>query len=202
MFRLHQQLHLINSWLTAPTRMTCLVLIANGTDEIEAVIAINMLRRAGVDVTIAGDGDMVTCSKGVRIVPDIAIDDIAEDDEFDYIVLPGGRQGVENFVSNDAIRQIVARHRKAKKPLAAICSAPVALHEFGLLRGGARITSHPSREPELNVYNYSHDRVVEDNGIITSRGAGTSFEFAMEIIRKHVDEAAARRIATDIVLYE
>ena len=73
--------------------MTCLIPIANGSEEMEAVILIDMLRRAGVDVTVAGDGDMVTCSRGVRIVPDIALDDLADDDEFDLIVLPGGDQG-------------------------------------------------------------------------------------------------------------
>ncbi|MCO6466700.1 MAG: DJ-1/PfpI family protein [Bradyrhizobiaceae bacterium] len=182
--------------------MHCLVPIANGSEEMEAVIVIDMLRRAGVDVTVAGDGDMVTCSRGIRIVPDIAIDDIADDDEFDIIVLPGGSQGVQNFIENDALRQILARHRTRRKPLGAICAAPLVLHEYGLLRGDAKITSHPSCETELSPYNYSTDRVVEDMGIITSRGAGTAFEFALELIRRFVDEATARRVSTDIVLYE
>ncbi len=182
--------------------MTCLIPIANGTEEMEAVIIVDMLRRAGVDVTIAGDGDMVTCSRGLRIVPDLAIDDIADDDDFDLVVIPGGSQGVENLMENDALRHILARHRAAKKPLGAICAAPVLLHEFGLLRGGAGVTSHPSSADVLKEYSYSTDRVVEDAGIITSRGAGTAFEFALAIIRRYVGEATARRVATDIVLYE
>ena len=71
--------------------MAVLVPIANGTEEMEATIIIDMLRRAGVDVLVAGDGDMVTCSRGIRIIPDTNIDDISDDDEFDAIVLPGGR---------------------------------------------------------------------------------------------------------------
>lgn len=182
--------------------MTCLVPIANGTEEMEAVIIIDMLRRAGVDVTVAGDGDMVTCSRGVRIVPDIAIDDLADDDDFDLIILPGGDQGIENFLDNEALRQLIIRHRVAKRTIAAICAAPVILHELGLLRGNTVITSHPSRADDLKDYQYSTERVVEHDGIITSRGAGTAFEFTLAIIRRLIDEATARRVATDIVLYE
>lgn len=182
--------------------MTCLIPIANGSEEMEAVILIDMLRRAGVDVTVAGDGDMVTCSRGVRIVPDIALDDLADDDEFDLIVLPGGDQGVENFLDNEALRQMIVRHRTSKRAVGAICAAPVILHELGLLRSNTKITSHPSRAEDLAVYQYSTERVVEHDGIVTSRGAGTAFEFALEIIRRYADEATARRVATDIVLYE
>jgi putative intracellular protease/amidase len=105
-------------------------------------------------------------------------------------------------MENDSLRLILARHRAAKRPLAAICAAPVVLHEFGLLRGGATITSHPDSHDQLKEYAYSKERVVEDNGIITSRGAGTAFEFALEIIRRFVDPVTARKVATDIVLYE
>ncbi len=182
--------------------MTCLIPLANGTEEMEAVIMIDMLRRAGIEVIVAGDGDMVTCSRGVRIVPDMAIDDIADDDEFDLIILPGGRQGVQNFLENEALRTILARHRAARKPLGAICAAPLVLHELELLKSGSMVTSHPSIADELKSYKYSMNRVVEDNGIITSRGAGTALEFSLEIIKRFTDEATARRIATDIVMFE
>lgn len=182
--------------------MSILVPIANGTEEMEAVIIIDMLRRAGLDVVVAGDGDMVTCSRGVRIVPDISIDDINDDDVFDAIILPGGSQGAANFASNNALEHIVIRHRKRKAIIGAICAAPVVLHEYGLLRSSTVITSHPSYADVLARYAYVADRVAEDGSIVTSRGAGTAFEFTLWLIRKLADEATARRVATDIVLYE
>ncbi len=168
----------------------------------EAVIIIDMMRRAGVDVTVAGDGHLITCSKGVRIVPDTAIDDLGEYDDFDIIILPGGRQGVQNFLANESLRQLIVKHRNAKRPLAAICAAPFVLHELELLKSGSKVTSHPTLEHEFTGYNYVTDRVVDENGIITSRGAGTAFEFALAIIKKYVDEGTARWLSTDIVLYE
>lgn len=182
--------------------MTCLIPIANGTEEMEAVIIADMLRRAGVEVTIAGDGDMITCSRGIRIVPDVALYDLADDDEFDLIVLPGGTNGVHAFIQNQVLRHILALHRSHRRPVAALCAAPLVLHEFGLLRAKNKITSHPSVEQDLVDYNYTKERVVEDNGILTSRGAGTAFEFTLEIIRRFVSEGIARNVATDIVLYE
>jgi DJ-1 family protein len=182
--------------------MTVLVPIANGSEEMEAVIVIDMLRRAGVDVTVAGDGDMVTCSRGIRIIPDIAIDDISDDDEYDAIVLPGGGHGVENLISNVSFASILARHAAKRGIIGAICAAPRMLHEMGLLKAGAKITSHPSTEQDLKVYDYRTDRVVTDGRVITSRGAGTAFEFALALIRVLEDDATAMRIASDIVLYE
>ena len=168
----------------------------------EAVIIIDMLRRAGVDVVVAGDGDMVTCSRGIRIIPDISIDEIHDDDHFDAVILPGGSQGVEAFASNSTLAHIVARLRNSKALVGAICAAPAALHEYGLLRSGQIVTGHPSIMNVLAPYTYSLNRVAEDQGIITSRGAGTAFEFALALIKRLVSEEAARRIATDIVLYE
>lgn len=182
--------------------MPILVPIANGTEEMEAVIIIDMLRRAGLDVVVAGDGDMVTCSRGIRIIPDIAIDDIADDDEYSAVILPGGGQGVENFIANHALANIIARHKKMKAVIGAICAAPRVLHEFGMLKANQKVTSHPSVEPDLKAYQYSLERVVNDAGIVTSRGAGTAFEFALELIRLMVDDKTATRVATDIVLYE
>lgn len=182
--------------------MSILVPIANGTEEMEAVIIIDMLRRAGLDVVVAGDGDMVTCSRGIRIVPDISIDDINDDDMYDAIIMPGGSQGASSFASNHALAHIVTRHRSAKRLIGAICAAPVVLHEYGLLRSTNVITSHPTYADMLSPYAYTTERVADDGGIVTSRGAGTAFEFALVLIRKLTDEATARRVATDIVLYE
>lgn len=182
--------------------MKALIPIANGTEEMEAVILIDMLRRAGVDVVVAGDGNVVTCSRGVRIVPDCILEDLSDDENFDAIVLPGGQQGVQNFIENAQLENMLQRHRERKGVIGAICAAPVVLHEFGMLASNAVVTSHPSTAEQLQSYAYTLDRVAKDGRLITSRGAGTAFEFALALIRVLADEKTASRVASDIVLYE
>lgn len=179
-----------------------LVPIANGSEEMEAVIIIDMLRRASIEVVVAGEGDVVVCSRGIRIAPDVRIDDITEDDTFDAIVLPGGSQGVANFASNHSLELILAKHVASKRLVGALCAAPTVLHEFGLIPARAVITSHPSVADELTAYTYTLDRVATDGMLITSRGAGTAFEFSLALIRTLSNSNTAMHIATDIVLYE
>ena len=179
-----------------------LVPISNGTEEMEAVIIIDMLRRAGCDVTVAGDGDVVVCAWGTRILPDMMIDDIADDDVYDAIVLPGGTQGVNHFIANEQLEQIIKRHHATKSLIGAICAAPLVLHDFGLLPDNAVVTSHPGVAETFAPYTYTLERVAADGNIVTSRGAGTAFEFALALIRRLVDEKTSLRLASDIVMYE
>jgi len=179
-----------------------LVPISNGTEEMEAVVIIDMLRRAGCEVTVAGDGDVVVCAWGTRILPDMMIDDIADDDVYDAIVLPGGTQGVNHFIANQHLEHIVKRHHKEGVLVGAICAAPLVLNDFNLLPQNAVVTSHPGVAETFAPYAYTLDRVATDGKIITSRGAGTAFEFALTLIRRLVDEKTSLRIASDIVMYE
>ncbi|NQW29380.1 MAG: DJ-1/PfpI family protein [Ignavibacteria bacterium] len=182
--------------------MRVLVPIANGTEEMEAVIIVDMLRRAGCDVVVAGDGDLITCSRRVRIVPDVTLDDIADDELFEAIVIPGGSRGVTNLTENRSFEEILLRHRKKNGLVGAICAAPMLLHELGFLRAKDVITSHPSVADVLSRYSYTIDRVAVSGSIVTSRGAGTAFEFSLELIKILFDDTTASKVATDIVLYE
>ena len=180
-----------------------LVPISNGTEEMEAVIIIDMLRRAGITVTVAGDGDVIICSRGVKLVPDAILETLTDDDQFDAIVLPGGMQGVESLSANESVVHILERHIASKRLVAAICAAPLLLHDHALIPKGATITSHSAIAGTLqDRYTYTLDRVVEDGTLITSRGAGTAFEFSLALIRRLSSDAVATRVATDIVLYE
>ena len=86
--------------------------------------------------------------------------------------------------------------------IGAICAAQMVLHEFGILPARAVVTSHPSIATVLAPYTYTLDRVASDGRIVTSRGAGTAFEFSLALIRKLTDDTTATRIATDIVMFE
>lgn len=161
---------------------TALVLLAQGNEEIEAVIAIDVMRRGGINVTVAGvDGiDPVRCSRGVVITPDAGLGDIHG--EFDVIVLPGGAEGARRLAEAPAVGEVLRNQEKAERRVAAICAAPVALKEHGVFQGH-RMTSHPSVRAMLEDWaDYSEHSVIEDRNLITSRGPGTAFAFALRIV--------------------
>lgn len=178
--------------------------IAYGTEEMEVVITADILRRAGVLVTIAGESQIITCSRGVKIIPDVLLDDVLEEDEYDAVVLPGGSRGVENLSENPQVEKLVKANFERNALICAICAAPVLLVQFGLLINtpGVRITSHPSIESVLRQTTTAHyvaDNVVSEAGIITSRGAGTAVEFALAIVETLEGRDAAIHIARDIM---
>ncbi|KAI1301712.1 Parkinson disease protein 7 -like protein [Halotydeus destructor] len=180
---------------------TALVIIADGTEEMEAVITIDVLRRGGIEVTVAGleSSNPVKCSHGIVITPDVALADAK--DNFDIVVLPGGLGGSNSFAASDAVKKILEQQEKADRAIGAICAAPIALKSHGIALK-KRITSHPSKAEVMKSgdYVYSEDRVVVDGQLITSRGAGTAFEFALAIVEKLVGKEKVDEISPPMVL--
>jgi protein DJ-1 len=169
-----------------------LVLLATGAEEMEAVISIDVLRRGGIDVTVAGlDGrDPVRCSRGVVITPDMALDDV--DGEFDVLVLPGGAEGAKRLSESGRVGDLLRAQERADRWVAAICAAPIALPSHGVFRGRS-MTSHPSvRSLLVDWGEYSEHPVEADGNLITSRGPGTAFAFALRIVGALTD---AKRMA-------
>jgi 4-methyl-5(b-hydroxyethyl)-thiazole monophosphate biosynthesis len=156
-----------------------LVLLAQGFEEIEAVTVVDVLRRAGVQVTTAATGEKVARgSRGIAVVADAVLSDL-EERRYDLVYLPGGVEGMERLASDPRVGDCLERHRASGGKLAAICAATFALHAHDLLPERARITSHPSVRDDLEMYDYREDRVVIDGDIITSRGPGTAMELAL-----------------------
>jgi 4-methyl-5(b-hydroxyethyl)-thiazole monophosphate biosynthesis len=176
-----------------------LVPLADGVEEMEAVIPIDMFRRAGWEVVSAGmTASVVKASRGVQIVADKQWKDL-DPATFDIIVLPGGAKGSAFLASHDGVLDVVRSFVKAGKIVAAICAAPLALQAAGVLKG-RKATSHPAVASQMNVPEYVEEAVVVDGRIITSRGAGTAFEFALAIIELADGAAKAHSIASEIVL--
>lgn len=182
------------------TDKTALVLLAPGAEEMEVSIIVDVLRRGGVKVTLAGvaGSSAVACSRGLRIVPDVALGDVAG--SFDAVVLPGGAQGAENLGNSP----LVGRHLKTQwqrgRIVAAVCAAPAALlrHEIGL---GQTVTSHPSvADVVRGAYTFSEERVVESGFLITSQGPGTCFEFALRLLRRLRGAEVEREVAAPLIL--
>ncbi len=161
---------------------TALVLLTQGSEEIEAVISIDVLRRGGIDVTVAGvDGaDPIRCSRGVVITPDVALDSVGGD--FDIVVLPGGAEGAQRLAQSAKVGEILRRQEENNRWVGAICAAPIALQAHGVFQN-RQLTSHPSVKAMLEDWGeYSEHPVVADGNLITSRGPGTAFPFALRIV--------------------
>jgi 4-methyl-5(b-hydroxyethyl)-thiazole monophosphate biosynthesis len=181
--------------------ISMLVPLAYGTEELEAVAIVDIARRAGIRVRVAGESENIICSRGIRIAPDCLWQDLDDSDTFDAIVLPGGRVGTDRFIESEEITHLLRRHAAEGALIGAICAAPLVLHYAGVLPPSCALTSHPSVAAELQHYDYRTDRVVESGAIITSRGAGTAVEFALALVRALAGDAIAREVSTSIVAF-
>jgi protein deglycase len=175
---------------------TVLVLLAEGFEEIEVFTPVDLLRRAGADVTIASlvDHRHVTGRNGITVHADAALSEIGEH-LFDLLFLPGG-PGVKNLRADPRVGFVVGRHAAAGKWLAAICAAPTVLNAAGLL-DGRRYTAHFSVAGELPAI-LADQRVVADGNILTSRGAGTALDFGLLLVEKLMSADKASEVARSI----
>lgn len=161
--------------------LCALILLADGFEEIEALTPVDILRRAGVAVTTAGlRPGPIEGSRQTRHLADTSLDAVSHR-LFDVLVLPGGQPGTDNLRRDRRVGECVMRHARAGKWLAAICAAPLVLHDAGLL-AGRRATSYPSVKDQLTGVHYVEDRVVVDGTILTSRAPGTALEFSLKIV--------------------
>ena len=171
------------------------VLIADGTEEMEAVIVVDVLRRAGIGVFLAGVGDsrLVTTSRGVRIAPDGAWDP-AEEMRFDALVIPGGIGGTQVMRQDESVKQAVRDFLQAGKWVASICAGPEVLQEAGVL-AGRTYTSHPGSRAELTAGTWVDRPVVRDGNLVTSQAPGTAFAFALALVETLDSAETARKVA-------
>lgn len=179
-----------------------LVPIADGSEEMEAVITIDVLRRAGAKVTVASVGSslQVNCSRGVKIVADALIHDI-EHESFDLIACPGGMPGAEHLRDSAPLERMTRTQRQQGKLVAAICATPAVFLEAKGLMDGAKGTAHPAFVAKLRDQSCVEDRVVVDGSLTTSRGPGTSFEFALALVKQLYGEDKAKEVAGPMVMY-
>jgi 4-methyl-5(b-hydroxyethyl)-thiazole monophosphate biosynthesis len=181
-----------------------LVFLATGFEEIETVTIVDVLKRAVVDVTVAGLAPNVTEGKhGMKLVPDKSIDDVSVDD-FDAVVVPGGNPGYKNLRNDPRVIDMVKKAFNSNKIVAAICAGPTVLSDAGVLEGKA-CTVYPGMDEELEAGGGKpkHDIVVVDGNIITSRGPATALPFALKLaemlVGKQVAEAVSKRTLADIL---
>ncbi|XP_057371988.1 protein dj-1beta-like [Daphnia carinata] len=180
-----------------------LIILAEGAEEMEAVITIDTLRRGGIDVTVAGlaGKDTVKCSRMVSIVPDTSLEEAHATSPYDAVILPGGLKGSELLSEAPLVGQILKQHENGGKIVAAICAAPIAFKSHSIALG-KQITSYPSMKERL-VDNYKYvddERVVIDGNVTTSQGPGTAFEFALSLVEQLAGKEAADPLVNQMLL--
>ena len=173
---------------------TVLVPVADGTEELEAVAIIDVLRRVGAAVTVASvsGSRQITASRGVVIVADALIEDCLEMD-FDLVVLPGGIPGAEHLRDSADLVRLLKRQREKDGLYGAICASPaLVLAHHGLLEG-RQATCHPGFVDHLSARDQIESRVVIDGNCLTSRGPGTAVEFALALVERLYGREKRRR---------
>jgi 4-methyl-5(b-hydroxyethyl)-thiazole monophosphate biosynthesis len=176
--------------------------LAPGFEEIEAVGTIDILRRAGVSVSVVS-------VSGNRVVPgahalSVEADVLFEQADFssgDLLVLPGGMPGASNLNAHEGLKKQLLQYASSGKLIAAICAAPLVFGGLGLLQG-KRATCYPGFESQLTGATVTGEAVVRDGNIITGQGPGKVFAFGLALVEALLGQAAAYEVAEGMLLVE
>uniref|UniRef100_A0A3Q3J9Z9 protein deglycase n=1 Tax=Monopterus albus TaxID=43700 RepID=A0A3Q3J9Z9_MONAL len=161
-----------------------LVILSKGAEEMETVIPVDIMRRAGIAVTVAGltGKEPVQCSRNVVICPDASLEDASK--------------------QSPAVKEVLKDQDGRKGLIAAICAGPTALLAHGI-GYGSTVTTHPAMKEKMMAgdhYKYSEARVQKDGHYITSRGPGTSFEFALTIVEELMGAEVAAQVKAPLIM--
>jgi len=176
-----------------------LVPLANGFEELEAVAAVDVLRRGGVEVVMASIHDSldVKGAHGMSVRADALFADVA-DAEYDAIVLPGGGEGTENLKNSDALFRRLRRQDSEGRLLCAICAAPTVLVEAGVIAPGIHVTCYPTCQMQLDRQ-WTPAPVVAEGNVITGQAPGTALLFGLVVLQALAGDKVAQKVARGMV---
>lgn len=169
------------------------VFLADGFEEIEAITPIDILRRAGLEVRTCSITDNLTVNgaHGIPFVADTTIGALSDGE--DLILLPGGMPGTLHLRDCKVLCDRILSHYENGGYLAAICAAPTVFGGLGILREHAA-TCYPGMEDGLFCKEAIEAAVVVSDRVVTSRGAGTAFAFALKLVSLMKDEETAEKL--------
>lgn len=168
------------------------LLLADGFEEIEALLPLDILKRGGVEIRTVGiTGKTVTGSHGVCVTADITADEAREDAEM--VILPGGMPGAANLDASPAVDRLLDAAKKRGARMAAICAAPMVLGHRGLL-AGKRAVCYPGFEKDLEGAIPCTERVVCDGTVTTAVGMGAAADLGFSLLSQLKGEAVAERV--------
>jgi 4-methyl-5(b-hydroxyethyl)-thiazole monophosphate biosynthesis len=175
-----------------------LVPLAQGSEDLEAVTILNILRRGGINAVSASlDGQPVRGSRGTMLIPDTSLDEALKHD-FDMVVLPGGQPGTSNLKADARIIKLLQRMAAEDRYVCAVCAAPSVLATAGVL-DGRRATSFPGSLDAFPGVARQSQAVVEDGKFITSRGPGTAMDFALTLLERLAGKAKRDEVEAGLV---
>lgn len=178
--------------------MKALIPIAHGSESLETVTVANILRRGGVEVTLASVESSTTVlgTRDIKLIADAAFSDAGRRD-YDLIVLPGGEKGAATLADHFALVEKLRAQRQQHKWTAAICAAPaLVLSKHGLL-DGKQATCYPALREQL--LHYVDLPVVVDGHCVTSQGPATAVAFGLKLVEVLCGEPAARKVSQDLL---
>jgi 4-methyl-5(b-hydroxyethyl)-thiazole monophosphate biosynthesis len=175
--------------------------LALGFEEIEALTVVDILRRAEIEVILAGllPGPVEGAHK-IGIVPDTLIEAVNAT-AFDMIILPGGQPGTANLNADKRIHNLLNEFASRDKLIGAICAAPIVLAAAGLLNG-RKVTCYPTYRDQLNGGIYEDSPVVSDGNIITSAGPGTAIPFGLAIVERLAGRHTSNEISNAMLVQD
>ena len=179
---------------------TILIHLAFGFEETEAVTIIDVLRRAGFNVTIVSVTGFrkVTGAHHISVEADQLFEDV-DYDHADMIILPGGMPGTTNLQNHPGLKEKLLQFQEENKTIAAICAAPMILGSLGFLQG-KKAVCYPGFESDLTGATVLQSPFVVDGNIITGRGVGTALEFSLEIVRMFKGNQLAQELRSALVI--
>lgn len=177
-----------------------LLFLAKGFEEVEALTVVDVLRRGGVDVkTVAiGSEPLVEGAHNVPIKADLKLSEANLNDQ-DALILPGGMPGSSNLFESEELKTALLKQAEEGKIVAAICAAPFILGRLKLLKG-KDATCYPGFEKELIGANISQKPAVIDGNIITGKGPGFAFDFALTILEQLRGKDVREEVASGLLL--
>lgn len=180
--------------------MKVIVFLADGFEEVEALTAVDYLRRKNIEVETLSITDMKTVegAHNIAVIADKLLSQLENISSYDGIIIPGGLRGAENLRDNENVIEVIKKANQDNKLLAAICAAPIVLERAGVIKG-KKITSYPGFEEQLKDSIYQNQTVVTDGNIITSRGPALAVDFALEIIKYLLGNKKAEELKKDIL---
>jgi protein deglycase len=176
------------------------VCLAEGFEEIEAVGTIDILRRAGIETVVVSVSGSLSVSGAHQL--SVKADELVENTDFsgvDMIVLPGGMPGAQHLKEHKLLREKLAAFDQGGKWLGAICAAPMVLGDLGILEH-RKATCYPGFENQLKHAIVKPDAVVEDQHVVTGKGPGFVFDFALKLVEKLSGKEKAGAVAGQLLL--
>ena len=167
------------------------VILANGFEEIEALTVVDVLRRANISCDMVGFEEQVTGSHDIQVTADRVFDGDLSD--YDLLVLPGGMPGSANLRDNQALISEIQAFNQEGKKISAICAAPIALEQAGVLKD-KHFTCYDGVQEQITDGIYQKETVVVDGNLTTSRGPSTALAFAYELVAQLGGDAESLRV--------